>query len=106
MNSRKLVFKMSHSRALRPPYGRPESSRLLKVNHYMLDVRIKVRSGAYASSRQHTDTDTGGQGSQAFRPPVHDERYGLPDLVVCTRRSEGRRIWSGPQGTRDHVLRL
>ncbi len=30
----------------------------------------------------------------------------MPDFGVCTRRFEGRYIWSGQQGPRDHVLRL
>ena len=30
----------------------------------------------------------------------------MPDFSVCTRRLEGRYIWSGQQGPRDHVLRL
>ncbi len=39
-----------------------------------------------------------GRGRQELRPPVHDERWGLPDIGVCTRRFEGPYIWSGPQG--------
>jgi hypothetical protein len=50
----------------------------------MLPVRMKMRLGAYASSRQDTDTDTGAGGSQVLRPPVHDERYGLTDIDVYT----------------------
>ncbi len=41
----------------------------------MLHVRIKMRLGPYAAPRQ--DADTGGH--QELRPPVHNERYGLPD---------------------------
>jgi hypothetical protein len=67
-----------------PPFGRPETSRLLELDHYMLHVSIKMRLGAYASSRQDTDTDTGAGGSQVLRPPVHDERYGLTDIDVYT----------------------
>jgi hypothetical protein len=60
-NSPELVCRMPHSPARWPPYGRPETSRLLKVNHYMLHVPTKRRSGAYASSRQDTDyAGTGG----------------------------------------------
>jgi hypothetical protein len=36
--------------ALAPPFGRPETSRLLEVDHYMLHVRMKMRSGAFAAS--------------------------------------------------------
>jgi hypothetical protein len=50
---------MPHSPARWPPYGRPETSRRLKVNHYMLQVRIKMRLGRRAASSQKTDTDTG-----------------------------------------------
>ena len=37
---------------------------------------------------------------------VDYERYGLPDFGVYTTRSEGLYIWAGPQGRRNHVLRL
>jgi hypothetical protein len=96
---------MPHSPARWPPYGRPETSRLLKVNHYMLHVHTKRRSGAYASSLQDTDY-AGAGGGQEFRPRVCYLRYGLPDIDGCKRRFKGPRIWSGPQGTRDYVLRL
>jgi hypothetical protein len=46
---------MPHSRARWSPYGRPEISRLLKADLYMLRVRIKMRSAQYASARQDTD---------------------------------------------------
>jgi hypothetical protein len=72
---------MPHSPARWLPYGRPETSRLLKVNHYMLHVRIKMRLGACAASSQDTDY-AGAGGGQELRPPVHDERYGLPDMGV------------------------
>jgi hypothetical protein len=96
---------MPHSPARWPPYGRPETSPLLKADHYMLRVRMKMRSGAYASSRQDTDY-AGAGGGQELRPPVHDERYSLPDFGVCTSRFEGPHIWSGPQGLRGPVRRL
>jgi hypothetical protein len=59
---------MLHSPARWPPYGLPETTRLLKIDHYMLHLRIKMRSGAYASSRQDTDY-AGAGGSQEFGPP-------------------------------------
>src|SRR3712207_6289146 len=55
VNYPKLVFKMSHSPARWPPYGRPETSWLLKVGHYMLHVRIKMRLGGCVLSRQDGD---------------------------------------------------
>jgi hypothetical protein len=58
-NSQKLVCRMPHSPTRWPPYGRPETSRLLKVNHYMLHLRIMMRLGGCAASSQNTDTDTG-----------------------------------------------
>jgi hypothetical protein len=58
-----FACRMPHSPARWPPYGRPEASRLLNVNHCMLDVRIKMRLGAYASSRQDTDYTGGGRWS-------------------------------------------
>jgi hypothetical protein len=58
-DSQKLVCRMPHSPARWPPYGQPETSRLLKVNHYMLHVRMKMRLGGCAVSSQNTDADTG-----------------------------------------------
>jgi hypothetical protein len=52
---RSWYARMPHSPARWPAYGRPEPSRLLKVNHYISHVRIKLRLGAYASSRQDSD---------------------------------------------------
>jgi hypothetical protein len=104
-NSQKSVRRMPHSPARWLPYSRPETSRLLKVDHDMLHLRRLMRSGAYASSRQDTDYAGAGDG-QELRPRVHYERYGLPDIGVCTRRFEGRYIWSGLQGRRGPTPRL
>jgi hypothetical protein len=65
----------------------------------MLHVRIDMRLGGCAASSQNDDADTGGRGSQEFRPRVCYKRYGLPDIGVCTRRFEGRYIWAGPPGS-------
>src|SRR5918997_6557 len=94
VNSRKVVCRMVHSPARWPPYGRPETSRLLKVAHYMLHVRTEMRSDQYAAPRQDDDT---GEGYQELRPPAHYQRYGLPDMGVYISRFEGRYICSGPQ---------
>ena len=51
-----------------PPYGRPETSQLLNVDHYMLHVRTELRSGQYAVPRQDADA---GKGRQEFRGAVH-----------------------------------
>ncbi len=59
---------MPHSPARWPLYGRPETSRLLKVNHYMLHVRIKMRLGECVAFSQNTDTDTGGGVVRCFDP--------------------------------------
>jgi hypothetical protein len=56
---------MPHSPARWPAYGRPETSGLLKVDHYVLDVRIMMRLGGYASLRQDTDA---GRGSRSYDP--------------------------------------
>jgi hypothetical protein len=56
---------MPHIPARWPPYGRPESSRLLKINHYTLHLRIMMRLGGYASLRQDTDA---GRGSRSYDP--------------------------------------
>jgi hypothetical protein len=97
---------MVHSPARWPPYGRPETSRLLiKADHYMRRFRIKKRSDAYHHSAR-IPTMRGPGGSQELRSPVHHKRYGPPDCGVCTRRFEGLHIWSGPQGRRDPIRRL
>jgi hypothetical protein len=49
-NSQKLVCRMPHCPTRWPPYSLPETSRLLKVNHYVLHVRIKMRLGGCAAS--------------------------------------------------------
>ena len=59
---------MPHRPARWLPYGRPESSRFLKVDHYMLDVRIMMRSGGCVAFSQNTDTDTGGGVVRSFDP--------------------------------------
>ncbi len=68
-NSQESVYRLLHSPARWAPYGRPETSRLLKDDHYMLHLRIKMRLGAYASSRQDTDY-AGAGGGQELRPRV------------------------------------
>ena len=65
----KFAYRILHSPARWLPYGRPESSRFLKVDHYMLHLRIMMRSGAYVSSGQDTDY-AGAGGGQEFRPRV------------------------------------
>jgi hypothetical protein len=59
VNSPKSVCRMPHSPARWPPYGLPETSRLLKVNHSMLHLRIKMRLGGCVAFSQNIDTDTG-----------------------------------------------
>jgi hypothetical protein len=51
---------MPHSPTRWPLYSRPETSRLLKVDHYMLHVRIKMRLGGCVLSRQDADYTGGG----------------------------------------------
>jgi hypothetical protein len=97
---------MPHSPARWLPYGRPETSQLLKLDHYMLHARIKMRMGGCAASSPNTDVGTGAGGRQVLRPPVHDERYALPDIGVCTRRFEGRNTRLGPSGRRGLTPRL
>ena len=59
---------MPHSPAPWPPYGRPETSRLLKVDRYALHVRIKMRLGGCVASSQNDDADTGGGVVRSFDP--------------------------------------
>jgi hypothetical protein len=65
-----LMCRMLHSPARWPPYGLPETSRLLKVNHYMLHIRIMMRLGGCVAFSQNTDIDTGAGGGHEFRPRV------------------------------------
>jgi hypothetical protein len=54
-----MECRMPHSPTRWPPYGLPETSRLLKVNHYMLHLRMKMRSGGSVAFSQNTDADRG-----------------------------------------------
>ena len=47
-----------------------------------------------------------GGGVGGVWPPVHDERYGLPDMGVYISRLEGRNMGLGPQGRREPAPRL
>ena len=66
-----MVCRLLHSPARWPPYGRPETSRLLKVDHSLLHVHLKMRLGGCVASSENTDADRG-RGRQEIRPPVHD----------------------------------
>jgi hypothetical protein len=59
---------MPHSPARWPSYGLPETSRLLKVDLYMLHMRIMMRLGGCVPFSQDTDTDTGGGVVRSFDP--------------------------------------
>jgi hypothetical protein len=104
-NLPKVLCRMPHSPARWPPYGRPETSRLLKVDHYMLHVRIKMRLGGCAASSQSTDAKTGGRVAG-----VHGwgdcRRSGLSDIGVYTSRFEDRNIQLSTLGRREVVHRL
>jgi hypothetical protein len=96
---------MPHSPARWPPYCRPETSRLLKVNHYMLHLRIMMRSGAYASSRLDTDY-VGVRGGQEFMGAVDYTKSGCPDIDARTSRFKSLSHLLGPLGRRVPALRL
>jgi hypothetical protein len=83
-NSQKLACRMAHSPARWPPYGRPEISRLLKVDHYKLHLRIMVCSGGCVAFSQNTDADRGRGVIRSLGPRVEYRRSGLPDIGVCT----------------------
>jgi hypothetical protein len=76
---------MPHSPARWPPCDRPETSRLLKVDHYMLHLGMKMRSGGCAASSQNDDADTGGGVVRSFDPG---------SVTRCLLR--GLRIKQGP----------
>jgi hypothetical protein len=90
---------MVHSPARWPPYGRPETSRLLEVDHYMLHVRIKMRLSRCAASSQNTDADRGPGVVRSYDPRVAYRRYGLPDMDVCTSCLEGLNMRLGRLGS-------
>jgi hypothetical protein len=58
---------MPHSLARWPPYGRPETSRLLKVDYYVLHLRIMMRSCGCAASSQNTDVHKGARVDRSSR---------------------------------------
>jgi hypothetical protein len=76
-----------------------------KADHYMLSVRIKMRSGAYASSRQDTHY-TGGGGSQEFMGAVDYTKSGCPDIDARTSRFKSLSHLLGPLGRRVPAPRL
>jgi hypothetical protein len=82
VNSQKLVCGMPHSPARWPPYGRPESSRFLKVDHYMLHVRIMMRLGGCASLRQDTDYAGAGVVRSSGGGPISEVRLVLTWMWV------------------------
>jgi hypothetical protein len=72
----------------------------------MLDVRIKMRLGAYASSRQDTDADTGGGVGRRFDPG--SVTRGTACLAWMCVQGDLKAVEYGQAraGPRDHVLRL
>jgi hypothetical protein len=48
----------AYLRSLATPWG-PETSRLLKIDHNISHVRMKMRLGGCVAFSQNTDTDTG-----------------------------------------------
>ena len=74
---------MTHSPARWPPYGWPETSRFLKVDHYMLHVRIFMRLGGSAALSQNNDADTGGGVVRSFDPgSVRRAPVGLSSVCI------------------------
>jgi hypothetical protein len=67
-DSANFACRMPHSPARWPPYGRPESSRLLKEDHYILHLRIMMRLGGCVAFSQNDDADTGGGVVRSFDP--------------------------------------
>jgi hypothetical protein len=104
-DSQKLVCRMPHNSARWSPYGRPETSRLRKVNHYMLHLRIMMRLGGCVPFSQNTDTDKG-RGRQVFTAAAHYRRSGCPDMDVYISRLEARNTGLGPSGRRGPTPRL
>ena len=89
----------------RPPYGRPEISRLLKVDHSMLHLRMKMGLGGCTACSQNTDTDAG-EGRQEFMGAVDYTKSGYPDLGVHTSPFEPLSYLLSPQGRRRFVRQL
>jgi hypothetical protein len=77
---------MPHSPTRWPPYGRPETSRLLKVDHYFLHVRILIRPSQYAAPLR---TLIPGEGSQEFMGRLIAERTAVQTLM-CVRADLSR----------------
>jgi hypothetical protein len=74
------VYRISGLRPIRPL----RTHRAQTSDPFILRTGIRMRSGAYASSRQDTDYEGLG-GGQELRSLVHDGRYGLPDCGMCTQ---------------------
>jgi len=93
-NSRRLVCRLPYSPAPWPPYGRPETSRLLKVDHYLSRTGIMVRSSQYAAPRQ--DADAGEGVVTSSRGSVCYQRSYCPDTDVRMSRFEPLSYLLGP----------
>jgi hypothetical protein len=85
-DSQKLVCRLMHSPARWPLYCYSETSRLLKVNHYMLRTGIKMRSDQYTAPVR---TLIRGRGRQEFMGAVDYKRSGCPDRGVRRGHFEG-----------------
>ena len=101
MDSQNSVCRMPHSSARWPPYGRPETSRLLKVDYYMLHVRMEMHLGGCAASSQDTDAHTGVGGGRRSVPWSNMKGPAVLTLmcieVIC-RGFSSRRAPTDPQG--------
>jgi hypothetical protein len=100
-----MVCRMPHSPTRWLPHSRPESSRLLKVNHYMLHLRIMMSLGGCAASSQNTDNAGPGEWSEVHGAAQY-QRYGLPDMDVCTSYFKARGMVLSPSGRRGPTPRL
>jgi hypothetical protein len=74
--------------------------------HYVLRVRIKMRLGGCASSRQDTDTDTGGGVVRRFDPGSVTRGKACLTSVCLQGNMKAPIYGQVRQGLRDHVLRL
>jgi hypothetical protein len=102
-NSPKLVCRMPHSPARWLPYGRPETSRLRKVDHYISHTGRKMRSTRHLV-RILTMRGPGVVRSLGSR--VEYRRSGLPGIGVDTSRFAGRNTRLGPSDRRGPTPRL
>jgi hypothetical protein len=99
LDSQKSIGRTVHRGPCTPTESAASNTQAQKADHYILCVRIKLRSGAYATPRQDTDY-AGAGGWSGVLGAARYQRYDLPDMDVCTSYFKARGMVLSPSGPR------